>query len=63
MTLSRYVVCYMNTEEKKVRKDLFTLDSKEQSANASTFTVLAAGYESTHIDNIEIHGWDKVMDL
>jgi hypothetical protein len=61
--LSRYHVCYMNTEDKSLKDDIFTVDHRELKADTRTFTVLAAGYESTHIDNIEIHGWEKVMDL
>jgi hypothetical protein len=58
--LERFEVFYMNTEEKKVKQDTFTVDNQETWCSVPVFKRLVAGYESTHPENIEIHGWTKV---
>ncbi len=50
----------MNTKEKKVKQDLFTVDNEETWCSVPVFRRLVAGYEQTSHDNIEIHGWTKV---
>ena len=60
MKLERFEVFYMNTKEKKVKQDLFTVDNEETWCSVPVFRRLVAGYEQTSHDNIEIHGWTKV---